>query len=64
MGSLQEELRNETRQELERKRLALFEIRKNGDRKADRRYAQLTETIDTLDDARKRMKTSRRKPAK
>ena len=64
MKQFMQELRNETRQELERKRLALFEIRKNGDRKADRRYAQLTETIDTLDDARKRMKTSRRKPAK
>ena len=37
------------------KRIALFEVRQKGNRKQDRRYAQLTETIDSLDDTRKRV---------
>ena len=56
MKDLKRELRKATRKELEMKRLSLFEVRQKGNRKQDRRYAQLTETIDSLNDTRKRMK--------
>ena len=48
MEKLKKALRKATRKELEMKRLALFEVRQKGNRKQNRRYVQLTETIDSL----------------
>ena len=57
MNKLQQELRQATKRQLERRRMALFEQRKKGNRKQDRHYEQLTETIDCLSETtRKRMK--------
>ena len=62
MKQLRKALRKEIQEELEQKRLFLFEIRKRDNRQQNRCYVQLTETIDCLD-ARKRMKKSNRKQA-
>lgn len=48
MSKLKNELKKEVRKALEKKRLALFEKKKRGDRKTERRYVQLTESIDQL----------------
>lgn len=63
MKQLRKELQQEVTQQLERKRLALFEQRQKGNRKHDRLYEQLTETIDCLN-TRKRMKPGKRPHAK
>lgn len=59
MKQLRKALQQEIRENLERKRLLLFEIRKRDNRQQNRCYVQLTETIDCLD-ARKRTKGRRR----
>lgn len=58
MKQIEKEILND----LEMKRVRLFEVRKKGCRSLDRRHVQLTETIDEL--TRKHMKRSCRKPAK
>ena len=63
MKHLRKELQHEVTQQLERKRLALFEVREKNNRKQDRLYEQLTETLDCLS-TRKHMNKSRRKQAK
>lgn len=63
MKHLRKELQQEVTQQLERKRLALFEMREKGNRKHDRLYEQLTETLDCLN-TRKRMKPGKRQRAK
>ena len=63
MKHLRKELQREVKQQLERKRLDLFEQRQKGNRKHDRLYEQLTETIDCLD-TRNRIKPGKRQHAK
>ena len=62
MKKLRKELQQEVTQQLERKRLALFEFREKDNRKHDRLYEQLTEIIDSLN-TRKRMKPGKRQHA-
>jgi hypothetical protein len=63
MEQLRKELKQEMKQQIERRRLALFEFREKGNRKHDRLYEQLTETLDCLN-TRKRMKPGKRQRRK
>lgn len=63
MKRLRRELQREVKQQLEQKRLVLFEQRQKGNRKHDRQYEQLTETLDCLT-TRKRMKHGKRQHEK